>query len=233
MVLEVLNTRTGLLRWAACAVLLSWGPVRAGDLCAQGTRQSPIDIRAAEARALPTLRPDYRKAPLRLVNDGHTVRVRLGNGSRLFIGGQAHALQQLHFHLPGGDKIQGEEFPMAVHLLHKSASGGLVAVVVLFRLGSPNAALAALLPAMPAHTGPEQGVRGAEVDPARWLPASLGYYAYDGSLTAPPCTEGVRWIVMKQAQTLSAAQLQRLRELFPNNARSTQALNGRVVLETP
>jgi carbonic anhydrase len=210
-----------------------WGRLRPQwAQCERGQRQSPIDIVAARREPLPALQFDYRPAPLRVVNDGHTVRVRFARGSRLLIGGEAHALQQFHFHVPGGDKLRGEEFPMAMHFLHKSASGRLVSLVLLFRLGAENAALAALLPQLPARGEPERTVPGATVDPARWLPAVHGYYAYDGSLTAPPCTEGVRWLVLKQPLELSAAQLARLAALFPRNARPVQPLHGRVVSES-
>ncbi len=211
-----------------------WGRMRPDyALCERGQRQSPIDIVAAQRKTQPELQFQYRPAPLRIVNDGHTVRVRFGNGSQLLVGREGHTLQQFHFHTPGGDKLQGEEFPMAMHFLHKSASGGLVSLVVLFRLGAENPALAALLPKMPPGGQAERVLPGMQVDPAQLLPAAHGYYAYQGSLTAPPCTEGVLWLVMKQPLQLSAAQLAHLGQLFPNNARPVQALHGRVVTEIP
>jgi carbonic anhydrase len=202
------------------------------DLCATGRHQSPIDIVATTRAALPTLAFEYRSAPLRIVNDGHTVRVRFANGSRLLVGGRAHMLQQLHFHWPGGDRIRGEDFPLGMHVLHKSASGQLVAVVVLFRLGAENPALAALLPHMPVAHAPERVVPGVTVDASALIPREHGYYAYDGSETAPPCTEGVRWLVMKQPLEVSAEQVKALGRLFPSNARAVQPLNGRVVQES-
>jgi carbonic anhydrase len=220
----------------AVAVLLTGASLHAGaavDSCTSGRRQSPIDIVSTTQAALPALDFDYRRAPLRVVNDGHTVRVRFANGSRLLIGGQVHALQQFHFHLPGGDRIRGEDFPMAMHFLHKSPAGRLVALVVPFRLGAENAALATLLPGLPLRGQPERTVPGVSVDPASFIPGARGYYAYEGSETAPPCTEGVRWLVMKQALALSAAQLAVLQRLFPGNARPVQPLNGRVVQESP
>jgi carbonic anhydrase len=211
-----------------------WGRLRPEyALCGSGRLQSPIDIAAPRRQTLPALQFQYRSAPLRVVNDGHTVRVRFSNGSRLVIGKESHTLQQFHFHVPGGDRVHGEQFPMAIHFPHKSTAGRLVSLVVLFRLGDENAALAGLLPKMPARDEPEHLVSAVKVDPSQLLPTSHGYYAYDGSLTAPPCTEGVRWIVMKQALEISASQLSRLRKLFPDNARPVQPLNGRLVVETP
>ncbi len=212
----------------------AWGRMQpAYALCDRGRRQSPIDIVAARKQALPALEFQYRSAPLRIVNDGHTVRVRFANGSRMLIGRDGHTLQQFHFHLPGGDRLRGEEFPMAMHFLHKSNGGQLVSLVVLFRLGAENRALATLLPNMPARGQAERTFPDVQFDPAQLLPASHGYYAYEGSLTAPPCTEGVRWIVMKQPLELSAAQLARLGQMFPANARPVQPLYDRIVTESP
>lgn len=222
-----------MMRTAAWVVLCLGAHAEAhAGLCEQGRRQSPIDIVEPQRATLPVLQFEYRAAPLRLVNDGHTVRVRFGNGSRLVAGNDRYTLQQFHFHLPGGDRIAGEEFAMGMHFTHKSPSGQLVTLVLLFRVGSENAALAALLPHLPAPGEPEHTVAGQTADAAEWLPARRGYFAYDGSLTAPPCTEGVRWLVLKQAQQLSAGQLARLKALIPDNARAVQPLHGRRILES-
>lgn len=223
-------TRAWIAAWAL-ACLGAQGAAHAG-LCEQGRRQSPIDIVAPQRMALPPLQFDYRAAPLRLVNDGHTVRVRFANGSRLVVGKERYTLQQFHFHLPGGDRIAGEEFAMGMHFTHKSASGQLMTLVLLFRVGSENPALAALPPHLGAPGEPEHTVAHETVDAAAWLPAQRAYYVYDGSLTGPPCTEGVRWMVMKQPLQLSAAQLARLKSLIPDNARPVQPLNGRRILES-
>lgn len=206
----------------------------ADDLCTRGRRQSPIDIeQAAPDARLPALAVHYRSAPLVVVHDGHTVRVRIPGGSHLQAGREAWALTQFHFHLPGGDRIRGEDFPMALHLLHRDPSGQLVSVVAPFRLGAAHAGLRALLPHMPQAGTPEQRPAGAVVDATDFMPRDTGYYRYDGSLTAPPCTEGVRWIVLRQAQTLSAEQLHELQRLIQRNARPVQPLNGRLVQASP
>lgn len=209
-----------------------WARMRpAWAVCGSGQRQSPVDIPGAQRASGAPLRFQYRPEALRIVNDGHTVRVRYRNGSHVVLGQEALALQQFHFHTPGGDRLKGEDFPMAMHLLHKGRSGQLVSLVLLFRLGEANAALADLLPRMPAAGQPEQTLAGTTFDPTRLLPKQTAHYRYDGSLTAPPCTEGVAWIVMKQPQSLSAAQLAQLKQLFPPNARPVQPLHGRVISE--
>jgi carbonic anhydrase len=212
-------------------LLLSAATVFAST-CDSGLRQSPIDITATTRQQLPDLRFDYRAAPLKLADDGHTVRVRFANGSQLHIGPQRYTLQQFHFHTPGGDRIAGENFPMAAHLLHKSQAGQLLALVVLFRVGAENPLLEALLPLIPARADGDHTLPGKTVDARALLPASHGYYRYPGSVTAPPCTEGVDWIVMKQPLELSAAQLARYRKRFADNARAVQPLHQRVVLES-
>lgn len=199
-------------------------------LCERGRRQSPIDITATVPRALPALRLQYRAGPARLAHDGHTVRVRTPAGSTAQLGAERLVLQQFHFHLPGGDRLKGEAFPVALHFLHRGAGGRLVALVQWFRLGPEHAALAALLPQMPGAGAAPVAVPALE--PAAWLLPAGGYFAYDGSLTAPPCTEGVRWLVMKAVATLSAAQWARLQQIVPLNAREPQPLHGREVQES-
>lgn len=203
------------------------------DVCASGRRQSPIDIQTTVRQALPTLEFQYRSAPLRIADDGHTVRVRFAPGQFLRIGAERFTLQQFHFHTPGGDRIQGEEFPMAAHLLHKSASGQLLAVVVLFRLGADNALLERLLPLIPERADGDHLHADTFVSTTDLLPSTRSYFRYSGSLTAPPCTEGVDWLVLQQPLTVSAVQLARYRQRFADNARAVQPLNGRTVLASP
>lgn len=227
-----MRLRTGSVA-VVCALLLVPQLLRAeSSLCQAGRKQSPVDIVAPVKTSLPALELQYRLSPLKIANDGHTARVRIANGSRLLIGKETYSLQQFHFHTPGGDRIEGEEFPMAAHLLHKSQSGHLLALVVLFRQGAENAALAALWPSIPAHADGDHRVTDATVDAAALLPAWRAYYRYEGSLTASPCTEGVTWLVMKQPQTVSADQLAFWRTRFADNIRSPQKLQGRVVQES-
>ena len=204
----------------------------AAGLCESGRRQSPIDIDVTSRQTLPALEFNYLSAPLKLADDGHTVRVRFGKGSTLQIGKERYALQQFHFHTPGGDKIAGENFPMAAHLLHKSQSGQLLAVVVLFRTGQENPLLKRLMPLIPARADGDHSHPDVAVNASTLLPATLSYFRYAGSVTAAPCTEGVEWIVMKQPLQLSADQLTHYRQRFADNARGVQPLHQRTVLES-
>ncbi len=203
------------------------------SLCETGKRQSPININATEKRSGQVLEFAYQPAPLRIANDGHTVRVRFDKRSVLRIGKDAYALQQFHFHTPGGDQIHGEEFPMAAHLLHKSASGQLLAVVVLFRMGKENTMLRQLLPLIPPKPDGDHLQASHSMDATNLIPHQRAYYRYTGSLTAPPCTEGVKWVVMQQPLELSSEQLATYRKRFADNARAVQPLDGRTVVEAP
>ena len=218
--------------WGACAFFVSTYAAGLG-LCTSGTRQSPIDITGAVRQNLPPLQFAYRPEPLKIANDGHTVRVRFGLGSELHIANTVYRLQQFHFHTPGGDRIGGEEFPMVAYLLHKSPSGQLLALAVLFRLGAQNPTLDKLLPRLPVDVDGDHVDSDVSVDASALLPPTHGYYRYLGSLTAPPCTEGVQWIVMKTATTLSAAQLAQYKARFADNSRAVQAINHRTVYESP
>ena len=217
------------------ALFLAWSPdvVAADSLrCRIGHKQSPIDIVTAVKADLPALDFRYRAEPLRFANDGHTLRVRLANDSRLWIGADAYRLEQVHFHTPGGDRIAGEEFPLSAHLLHRSDAGQLLGVVVLFRRGAGNPALAALWPRIPQRADGDH--RSSDtIDATRLLPADRSYYRYDGSLTASPCTEGVVWLVMKQPLEVSSEQLAYWRARFADNMRGPQPTHGRIVQEGP
>ena len=202
------------------------------SLCESGLRQSPIDIQSSKKQNLPALVFDYRAEPLRLANDGHTVRVRFKNAGALQIGSKSYALQQFHFHTPGGDRIAGEEFPMAAHILHKSPSGQLLAIVVPFRLGAESPLLTKVFSHIPLQKDGDH-VLFEQVSALALLPKDHGYFRYSGSLTASPCTEGVEWIVMKQPLELSVAQLALYKHTFADNIRGPRALNQRVVLESP
>ena len=204
------------------------------SLCESGHRQSPINItpQAIVAPKLPPMQPDYRAAPLTLANDGHTVRVRFTRSGELVLGKEHYTLQQFHFHTPGGDQINGENFPFAAHILHKSRSGQLLAIVVPFRLGAENPLLTQLMPWIPAQVDGDHTHPAISVSARDLLPKQLGFYRYTGSLTAAPCTEGVQWLVMKQPLELSAEQLAQYKHHFADNMRGVNPLYQRPIFES-
>lgn len=204
------------------------------SICDTGRRQSPIDIPAqvASQSKQPAMVTSYQRAPLRLANDGHTLRVRFTKAGELVLGHERFALQQFHFHTPGGDKLNGEGFEFAAHILHKSASGQLLAIVVPFRIGAESPLLAQVLPHIPPKVNGDHVIDKVQVNVDDLLPRKRSYYRYSGSLTDAPCTENVEWLVMKEPLTLSKAQLATWRGHFKDNMRGVNPLNGRAVLES-
>ncbi|MFZ6875727.1 carbonic anhydrase [Undibacterium sp. Di27W] len=200
----------------------------ANQACKISKEQSPINIVSKDAKKadLPALDFGYKGGSAEVINNGHTVQVNLPAGSTLKVGSDEAALLQFHFHTPSEEKINGANFPLVAHFVHKSADGKLFVVAVLFKTGKENAALAPVFSALPAEGKPNPL---ASFDPAAVLPTDRAYYRFMGSLTTPPCSDGVRWQVLKQPVELSKAQLAAFNKLYKMNARPVQPLNGRVV----
>lgn len=214
------------------------GPPKWGELdpaystCALGREQSPIDIRQAKRAALPRLQFDYHSAPLNIVNNGHTIQVNYSPNSALIVGSKRYTLKQFHFHHPSEERISGRGSELVAHLVHADENGHLAVVAVLFRTGSANALLDALWSHMPRETGNNVQTSEVTLNVHDLLPATLGYYTFRGSLTTPPCSEGVIWFVMKQRVTLSEDQVKAFADIYPDNARPIQPTNGREVLQS-
>jgi carbonic anhydrase len=219
------------------------GPDHWGDLdpdyaaCKTGKEQSPIDIHNAERADLLPIRVEYRSEPLRyLINNGYTIRVNYhdapGIGNFLVIGNAQYHLTQFHFHRPSEETVEGKAYPMEAHLMHQSNEGKVVGVVVFLKEGPANPAVQQIWDHMAMAKSAEEEIRGVQVNPADLMPRGLGYYQYEGSITAPPCTEGVTWIVLKTPITISSQQIAVFARLYPHDVRPVQPLNGRVVKES-
>lgn len=207
-----------------------WGELDAAYAsCAHGRAQSPIDIRAAQAAPLSPLEFSYGRVAPSIVNNGHTIQVNVPKGQFLQVGGKRYELVQFHFHTPSEERIDGKPAAMVAHFVHKDAQGRLGVVAVLLQPGAPNAALDTLLAHLPARAGETLTVDAPEVDLATLLPAQRRYYDFEGSLTTPPCSEGVHWMVLAQPLTLSPDSIRAFRRLYPANARPVQPINGRTV----
>jgi carbonic anhydrase len=232
------------LAWIAAATQTHWGyegkdgPQHWGELssrfaeCSEGHHQSPIDIRNATPSELRALEVHYRAVPLQALNNGHTIALDVPRGSRLIAHGHTYRLVQLHFHAPSEEAIDGQRHALVAHLTHEDSAGRKVVVAVLFDVGGENAALAPLFDALPKTPGEKVALPGHAIRLDELLPSRMGYFEYEGSLTTPPCTERVRWFVLKQPVTLSARQLAKFRALYPNNARPLQPTGGRLVRQT-
>jgi carbonic anhydrase len=219
------------------------GAARWGDLdpgyaaCKAGAEQSPIDIRNAQMGDLPAIRFGYHSGPLKyLINNGKTIRVNYhdaqGSGNSLIAGGDRYQLTQFHFHHPSEEYINGKPYDMEVHLMHESTGGKVVGVTVLLKAGSANATIQKIWEHMPPAEGKEEEIAGVAIDPAGLLPPNAAYYMYMGSLTAPPCTEGVTWFVLKTPVDISPAQIAQFVQLYAHDVRPIQPLNGRTVKQS-
>lgn len=205
-------------------------------LCNVGKEQSPIDIRDTQKAQLPTLRFEYKREAVKYVtNNGYTIRVNYhdapGTGNFLFVGGKRYQLMQFHFHRPSEEYVHGRQYAMVLHLMHKADDGEVAGVAVLLKTGSANPLIEQLWKHMPKAEG-QQEAGGLEVDPADMLPHDTGYYMYTGSVTAPPCTEGVKWFVLKTPVDVSTEQIKAFAALYPHDVRPLQPLNGRIVRES-
>lgn len=211
---------------------LGWGKLDpAYRACSQGHEQSPIDIRGAHLnKALQPIEFHYISGPVTLENNGHTVLVHVNPGSYIMANGVRYDLQQFHFHHPGEEAVNGRITDMDVHMVHKSADGKIAVIAVRLSedrgVGEANATLATLWKHLPSTTGATEKVNDI-VNAGGLLPADRGYWTYVGSLTAPPCTEGVRWFVMEQELSLSRAQLRAFAAIYRLNSRPLQDTHGR------
>jgi carbonic anhydrase len=213
------------------------GPSHWGDLdkenatCKLGKEQSPIDITGAQKADLEPIVFGYTSSPADIVNNGHTVQVNVANGGSIRVGAAEYTVVQFHFHTPSEELINGKTHAMVAHLVHKSADGKLAVVAVEINGGKENAALKPVFDAMPAKVGETRTLSGG-FNLTSILPARRDYYTFMGSLTTPPCSEGVRWYVLKDVIEISAGELAAFKKLYPMNARPVQPLNGRSLQET-
>ncbi len=213
--------------------------------CNTGKEQSPIDIQKAEKADLPVLRFDSKSAPLKyLVNNGYTIRVNYhdapGTGNVLIVGDKRYQLTQFHFHRPSEEYIHGKPYDMVAHLMYQDSDGKVAGVAVLLQAGKANLTIQQIWDHMPKteskaladFSHEEQSVAGVDINPAGLLPRDTSYYMYIGSVTAPPCTEGVMWFVLKTPVEISAEQISAFAQLYPHDVRPIQPVNGRVVKES-
>ena len=212
------------------------GPGHWGDLddawkvAKEGKQQSPIDISGEiETPTAPPLEPSYRETGLNLKNNGHTVTQTYDPDSSITVDGAKYDLAQFHFHHKSEHTVDGKQFELECHLVHKNADGNLLVVGVLFNEGAENPLLAKLWPHLPATAGASKADAATKLNIKDLLPADLAYYHYQGSLTTPPCSEGVKWYVLENSVTASAEQIAAFAKLFPNNFRPVQPLFDRKI----
>ncbi len=210
----------------------TWGGLRPEfALCANGQRQSPIDIRGGLPVDLEPVKFDYKPTRFGVVDNGHTVQVNLQSGNAIEVNGRRFELQQFHFHRPSEERIDGRQFEMSLHLVHKDPEGRLAVVTLLFDKGPEHALLQRVWSNLPLERHEENQARST-LDVNELLPEDRRYYTYMGSLTTPPCTEGVQWVVMRQPVSAAAEQIELFARIYPMNARPVQSAAGRRILQS-
>ncbi|WP_159650483.1 carbonic anhydrase [Vibrio atypicus] len=224
--------------FAASAQAANWGyegehgPEHWGEFaseCANGKNQSPVNIESATDADLKDLQFDYQGKVISLLNNGHTLQTSLEGSNTLKVDGKAFQLKQFHFHTPSENHVDGKEYPLEAHFVHADEQGNLAVVAVFFKLGESNSTLAKLLQNIPSK---DQNIAiKVPFDANALIPRDKEYYRFSGSLTTPPCSEGVRWLVFKDVQSISPEQVKQFANVMGENNRPIQALNARVILE--
>ncbi len=212
----------------------NWGKLRPEyATCSTGKRQSPIDIRDGDGIRV-DLEPivfDYKPSLFRIVDTGNTVQVNFGDGNTLSVMGRQYGLVQMHFHRPSEERVNGRTFDMVLHLVHRDADGHLAVVALLIERGPENPLIQNLWNNLPLEVDQELAP-STPIDLQKLLPADRSYMTYMGSLTTPPCTEGVLWMVFRQPLQVSVEQIAIFSRLYRNNARPVQPLNNRLIKES-
>lgn len=210
----------------------NWSKINDGwAKCATGNRQSPIDLRDGIKVNLEQISFDYHPSSFSEVNNGRTIQVEVGSGNFITVGNQTYELQQFHFHRPSEEKINGKGTEMVMHMVHKSADGKIAIVAVLLERGQPHGLIQTVWDNLPLEKH-ETVSPAIVIDPSDALPEKREYFTYMGSLSEPPCTEGVLWMVFKQPRQASPAQMALFSRLYPLNARPVQSTAGRMIKES-
>lgn len=198
------------------------------SICNSGQQESPIDLKGAIPADLGGLVFKWSPMPIHATNNGHTVQYDAPAGNSFSMMGGTYSLAQFHIHHPSEHLLNGERFPLEIHFVHKMPDGRIGVIGVLVAEGAPNPILQKLLDAIPASAG--KTADGPSFDPRALLPKSHSFVRYEGSLTTPPCSESVDWVVLRTPITASPAQVQQFAKLFPFNARPLQPLDRRFLL---
>lgn len=213
------------------------GPEHWGDLspefavCKTGKQESPIDINHAQSADLPPIQITSRPVPLKIINTGHYIRQSYApnNGNSFTVGDQTYELTQFHFHHPSEETLHGKHYAMVAHFVYQNKEGHYAVIAVLIKEGRPNPLITTLWNNFPSKMDEEHDADAVQVNGIELMPTKRSYYKYEGSLTTPPCTEGIVFFVLDTPISLSKEQIAMFAKYYPNDARPTQPLNGRIV----
>lgn len=210
------------------------GPAHWGELshdyhlCKDGKQQSPIDITNAQKGKPGKIKFSYTAGPKNIINNGHTIQVNMNAGSSITVGGKTYNLLQFHFHSPSEHTINGKPADMVAHFVHQAKDGQLGVVAVLLNKGKANTVINQLWKNLPGTAGKGEELSG-RINVQGLMPTNKAYYNYSGSLTTPPCSEGVNWMVLQSPIQVSAEQVRAFTDIFSKSVRPVQPLHGRHV----
>ncbi len=209
----------------------NWGKIK-GEFkdCRLGRLQSPIDIVPTITANLPNINIHYKTVPLKILNNGHTIQINYPAGSKMVVGGVVYNLLQLHFHANSENAIKGKIYDMEMHLVHSTKDGKLGVLGVMIKEGRSNEVIGKIWKYMPMSKAAETIHENVKYNVQSLLPNNLDYYRFMGSLTTPPCSEGVNWHVLKNPIQLSKTQIAKFKKAFPMNSRPLQPANNRLVI---
>lgn len=209
----------------------AWGSLSpAYAACGNGKAQSPIALEVTELAAPSASSAALTYPPITgtVLNTGHELEINAGPGASASIDGQQYQLIRYHFHTPSEHTVGGKQYPAEIHFVHTSATGQNSVVGVFVEEGAHNAAMDPILAVAPSSKG-QAPLPIGPASPAVLVPPTSSAYRYPGSLTTPPCTEGIAWFVDSAPITMDHDQLAALEKIGHNNSRPTQPLNGRQV----
>jgi carbonic anhydrase len=207
----------------------TWGKLSPNfGKCESGMAQSPIDIKGAKKGSSTPITFNYKSSPLVVVDNGHSIQANYAPGSSMTVGGEKYELLQFHFHTPSEHQIAGKASAMEVHLVHRNAAGKLAVVGVMMNKGKEHPLIARVWQAIPP-ADKTNTFKNIPINAADLLPATKSYYSYAGSLTTPPCTEGVKWHVLTTGISLSSKQIAIFKKLYPVDARPIQPIGDRQI----
>ena len=198
--------------------------------CQTGKQQSPIDLQSPIKSQLRHVEIFYQEIPLRIINNGHTIQVNSMPGNFIVVDDQKFELLQFHFHHPSEHTVKGKNYPMEIHLVHRNQQGSLAVLGVLLKKGQEHQTLQLIWDSMPSQKSTEKLISDHYISLTKLLPNNLDSYQYFGSLTTPPCSEIVYWIVFREALEVSFGQIQQFEQIFFSNARPVQPINRRFLL---
>ncbi len=198
--------------------------------CKMGQQQSPIDLKSPIKSQLKPVEISYQEIPLQILNNGHTIQVNSIPGNFILLDNQKFELLQFHFHYPSEHRVKGQNYPMEIHFVHKNQQGSLAVLGVHLIQGQENRTLQLIWDGMPSQKSPERLIAELNICPRQLLPTNPDSYRYFGSLTTPPCSEIVHWVIFRDPLEISLEQIQQFKQIFPFNARPVQPLNRRFLL---